>query len=208
MTKKSIITKRGDAGETDVLGGRMAKDDALIALIGDVDELNANIGACAVLADPALRRVLERIQSQLFVLGAEAAAAVYEKKDAVPHLGANDLRLIEGLAQELEEDLPPLTHFILPGGSALAAELHRARAVCRRAERTLVRALAKHEDLAASLPYLNRLSDLLFLLARTANRVAGVADIAGKGSALKKSSTTGKRRVGKARSARSKRARD
>jgi cob(I)alamin adenosyltransferase len=168
-----IYTRGGDRGETSLGDGtRVPKVDCRIGAFGSVDELNSHIGV--VLAGDLpdeLRAVLARVQNELFDVGADLS---------VPFGVTDRLRVTQEQIQALEEDcdrfnvaLPELTSFVLPGGTETAARLHVARAVCRRAERD---ALAAAEDLGINqlvLVYLNRLSDLLFILARTANAAVG-----------------------------------
>lgn len=179
-----IYTRRGDAGETDLFGGdRVPKDTLRVAAYGDVDELNASLGlAAASGADPALEESLRTIQSALFDLGASLATpdAAHRKKAGVEGVGAADVEALEVLIDRLEEPLEKLTNFILPGGSPSAAAFHMARTGCRRAERTVVRLASMESESVeeASLRYLNRLSDLLFVMARHENARQGISDIA------------------------------
>ena len=149
----SIVTKTGDNGETGLLKGcRIPKTDPTLEVIGDLDELSAQLGITP-------NAETERIQNDLFELGALLAGSQGTM--------AEPLKRIEKELTELESVLPPLKNFILPGGHPVAAQLHFARAICRRAERHLA-ALAEKPE--AAQPYLNRLSDYLFLLARSQNR--------------------------------------
>jgi len=179
-----IYTRRGDAGQTDLFGGdRVGKDALRVAAYGDVDELNASIGlAAASGADSALEDSLRTIQSALFDLGASLATpdAGHRKKAGVEGVGAADVFALEALIDRLEEPLEKLTVFILPGGSLPAAAFHVARTACRRAERTVVRlaGVAGESVEETSLRYLNRLSDLLFVMARHENARLGISDIA------------------------------
>ena len=170
-----IYTRTGDTGETSLFGGgRVRKDDPRLAAYGTVDELNSFIGAArSAWAGSAIDAQLERIQSDLFDVGAQLAAPGAER-----FRGADPGRAIEleRSIDEMDRDLAPLTNFILPGGSAAAAQLHIARTVCRRAERLVV-ALGD-TSLDATIVYLNRLSDYLFVAARFANAKLGVADVA------------------------------
>jgi cob(I)alamin adenosyltransferase len=181
-----IYTKTGDTGDTGLFGGpRVAKDDPRIEAIGDVDELNATIGLVrtqlggdSTTAD--IERLLSDVQHHLFDLGAELATP-----DPQAHgtalLQAEHATQLEQAVDRWEADLQPLKQFILPGGTPAAAALHIARAVCRRAERRVV-TLGRTEKVRGELViYLNRLSDLLFVLARAANHVAGVGDVAWEG---------------------------
>jgi len=165
-----IYTRTGDDGSTGLAGQqRLPKDDARIEAIGTVDELNSVIGL--LLAEPLpqdARALLVRVQHRLFDLGGELAMPEYQSLD-----DAETTRL-ETAIDGWNDGLPPLKEFILPGGSAAGATCHLARAVCRRAERTLVH-LHRSEPLRpALLHYLNRLSDVLFVLARVLNREAGM----------------------------------
>jgi cob(I)alamin adenosyltransferase len=174
-----IYTKTGDAGDTGLFGGpRVSKDDARVEAYGAVDELNAALGvARARGGDADLDALLAQAQDHLFALGAELATPPGAKaRAAVPAIDAAWAAALEQAIDRLEGELEPLRSFILPAGAPLAAELHLARAVCRRAERRVV-ALHRHERVAAEvLVYLNRLSDFLFVAARAANRRAGVPE--------------------------------
>ena len=180
MTK--LYTKRGDAGQTDLFGGqRIDKDSLRVEAYGTVDELNSTLGlADAACHDTRLTEILRDSQARLFELGADLATPRQEgKPDAagIPRIAASHIDVIEQQIDEISDRLPPMTHFIMPGGCDLAARLHMARTVCRRAERICVH-LKKHEPVSDEIIiYLNRLSDLLFALARRANQVAGVADV-------------------------------
>ena len=176
-----VYTRRGDGGQTDLFGGqRVAKDHARVDAYGAVDELNAVIGVAAAASEQEdLRDACERIQGELFDLGAHLATpdAAHREKYDVPAPEAADVERLEGQIDALEAKLEPLKTFILPGGSPAAAALHQARTVCRRAERIAV-ALDRDDPLdPLALRYLNRLSDLLFVMARVENRRAGVADV-------------------------------
>jgi cob(I)alamin adenosyltransferase len=176
-----IYTRTGDLGETGLFAGpRVGKDIARIEAYGTVDELNAFLGLLrTVPLDDALQKTLERIQNELFEVGAELstpnAAAHGTRTIGEPHL-----KTLEAEIDRYQADLPPLREFILPGGTTAAALLHVTRTVCRRAERRLVRLLREEgvEEVSLSLlAYLNRLGDLLFVLARAANAQAGVPDV-------------------------------
>ena len=173
-----IYTKTGDDGSTGVFGGpRLSKDAPRIEAYGTVDELNAVLGmARASQPPPLLDPVLERLQNELFDLGAELATPQPEKM-RVPQIGDDHIARLEGDIDRHEECLAPLERFILPGGTRLAAELHLARTVCRRAERRVVSLAAMETVSTRVLVYLNRLSDLLFVLARWSNRHAGQPDV-------------------------------
>ena len=180
-----VYTRRGDAGDTDLFGGpRVGKEDARVEAYGAVDEANAAVGAAAALcAHEDLRAICRDAQERLFDLGGTLATpdAERRRKSAVPALDADDVAALERHIDALEGELEPLSRFILPGGSPAAAAFHLARTVCRRAERRCV-ALHRREPIdAASLGWLNRLSDLLFVMARVENRRAGVGDVPWRG---------------------------
>ena len=174
-----IYTKTGDAGETGLFGGgRVPKDHVRVAAYGTVDELNSTVGAAIAQAPPEFElALLERIQRDLFTIGAELATpdpAKLPKSLPGPPVREAAVTAVEQAIDRLEAGLPALQNFILPGGTPKAAWFHLARTVCRRAERGVV-ALAR--EAPASVPpaigaYLNRLSDLLFVLARAANAAA------------------------------------
>jgi cob(I)alamin adenosyltransferase len=171
-----IYTKTGDGGETSLVdGSRIRKDHARVAAFGDVDELNAGIGAARIHADAELSQLLEGVQRDLFAIGAQIAdprAQVASRKEKAALAPARIVDL-ERAIDAREAQMPPLTAFVLPGGTPLAASLHVARTVCRRAERSVL-ALGRTDPVdPLILVYLNRLSDLLFVLARHANHVAG-----------------------------------
>jgi cob(I)alamin adenosyltransferase len=173
-----IYTKTGDAGETSLFDGtRVSKADSRVDTYGDVDELNAWLGlvrASGVGAD--LDASLVRIQQDLFALGAQLADPADKIANRVmkASLGDADIGRLEDLIDRLESELPPLRRFILAGGTPAGAALHVARTVCRRAERRIV-ALTPAAD-AVLIRYINRLSDLLFVLARVVNHRAGVSE--------------------------------
>ncbi len=177
-----IYTKTGDAGETGLFGGtRVSKASDRVAAYGDVDERNSALGVARLAPiDEERDALLGAIQSELFELGAELAARA-GKDTGVPRIGDAEVERLERAIDRAEEELPALKSFILPGGSSAAAHLHLARTVCRRAERAVV-GLAQREDVRPEIVrYLNRLSDLLFVLARLANARAGVADVPWEG---------------------------
>jgi cob(I)alamin adenosyltransferase len=176
-----IYTRRGDRGETDLLGGpRVAKDHLRVEAYGAVDELNAALGAA--LADAAhedIRDLARSIQATLLDLGAYLSSPDAERRQTigVREPSAAEVDALEARIDAFEKELEPLRHFVLPGGTTAAAAFHLARTVCRRAERRAV-SLDREVPLAApALRYLNRLSDLLFVLARVENRRAGLGDL-------------------------------
>jgi cob(I)alamin adenosyltransferase len=175
-----IYTKSGDAGETSLFDNtRVSKSDARVDAYGEVDELNANLGAvCASGVDADLATEIEKIQKELFAIGARLADPRSRIADRVAKTAVTDkdVARLERLIDKLEAELPPLRRFILPGGSPSGAMLHQARTVCRRVERRVV-ALGPEAVDAIVIVYLNRLSDLLFVMARVANHRAGVPEI-------------------------------
>jgi cob(I)alamin adenosyltransferase len=175
-----IYTKAGDAGQTGLVNGsRVGKADPRVAAYGDVDELSAALGVVrAHAADAGLAGLLEAIQRDLFAVGAQLAdpsarVAARKAKAAVP---PERVAALEAAIDEREAGMPPLRAFLLPGGTPLAAFLHVARTVCRRAERGVVALSQSAEIDPAILVYLNRLSDLLFVLARFENLRAGLPE--------------------------------
>jgi cob(I)alamin adenosyltransferase len=174
-----IYTKTGDDGTTGLFGGaRVKKASCRVDAYGTVDELNAIIGvARATPVEELSEEILGRVQADLFTLGAELACVPgKEDKLGMTLLGPPDIARLEQAIDRAETELPPLQAFVLPGGSRGAAALHHARTVCRRAERALLMvddALPRPDLLI----YVNRLSDLLFVLARRANAHARVPDV-------------------------------
>jgi cob(I)alamin adenosyltransferase len=173
-----IYTRTGDTGATGLIGGsRVRKNSARIAAIGDVDELNAYVGSIrAGDLDPDLDEVLKEVQNRLFDIGAELATPA--QKECEIEIGHADIEALEASIDLLQAELPPLTEFILPGGTVTASHLHIARAVCRRAERSAAAMADSEEHALGPMAYLNRLSDWLFVAARTANHRRNVSDIA------------------------------
>jgi cob(I)alamin adenosyltransferase len=182
-----IYTRKGDGGQTGIWGGvRLSKDDARMEAIGTVDELNAVVGLAAAAARDAgcfgdedpVRGLLGSVQEDLLVIGTELMAPGREGSGAsLPRLSGADVTRLETAIDDLTGTLPELRNFIVPGGTETAARLHAARTVCRRAERR-VTTLRREEDVSQEVcSYLNRLADLLFVLARDANHAAGAADI-------------------------------
>lgn len=173
-----IYTRTGDEGTTALFGGdRVSKTDARIAAYGTVDETNSYIGLARSLAanQPGFERLdalLSTIQDELFVLGADLATPS-ETRATTARVSDQHVARLETSIDSLQDELPELKQFILPGGTPTASVLHVARTVCRRAERLVV-AAAESEDISpAATIYLNRLSDYLFVLARWANRLQG-----------------------------------
>ena len=167
-----IYTRTGDAGDTGKAdGARVSKDDCLIHAQGDVDELNSFIGLLASkVDDDALNQLILKIQHDLFNIGAEISMSQ-------PLITAKDVAYLEQQLDHYNADLPPLKEFILPGGGEAASLCHVARAVCRRAERNLVTLDNEHGIGSELLAYINRLSDLLFVLARVLTGNAGEKEV-------------------------------
>jgi cob(I)alamin adenosyltransferase len=177
-----IYTKTGDDGETGLFGGgRVSKDDVRVAAYGEVDELNAAIGVARAHAPPEFADALLRsIQRDLFAIGGQLASPDPAKVAAAlakAALGDERVAALEEAIDSAEAALVPLDGFILPGGTPKASALHCARTVCRRAERSVVRLSRQASVPGVIRAYLNRLSDLLFVLARRANAAAGQVDV-------------------------------
>lgn len=173
-----IYTRSGDAGSTGLFGGpRVRKDDARIEAYGTVDELNAAIGlARAAEISEVIDRQLDCIQHELFSIGAELASPNPETHD-LRIISDSHIERLESLIDEHDAGLPELKNFILPSGSQAAASLHLARAICRRAERRVVSLASAGGISEALIIYLNRLSDYLFVLSRTVNQQAAIAEV-------------------------------
>ena len=175
MRINRVYTRTGDQGQTSLVGGaRVSKSSIRVDAYGDVDELNSVIGvARAQSSDQEIDQILGLIQNDLFTLGADLASP---SEIDVPRIAENFVTKLEGFADQFLSELEPLKEFILPGGSPAGAILHLARTVARRAERRAV-ALSETEELnPETIVYLNRLSDLLFILARVVNHRAGVRE--------------------------------
>jgi cob(I)alamin adenosyltransferase len=193
-----IYTRTGDEGDTGLFGGeRVSKDDLRVEAYGAVDELNSVFGMTRTQPlDAELDELLSRVQHELFALGADlatpGATATGRGKVTIRRVRAEDVERLEAWIDRYEQELPPLTSFILPGGHPLAAHLHWCRVVCRRAERRCVSlshglsqvcpetaepTTVEQDVNPQTLRYLNRLSDLLFVLARVANHRHGVSDV-------------------------------
>lgn len=172
-----IYTKTGDKGETGLLGGeRIGKDSIRINAYGTVDECNSIIGIIRTYEiDKELDRMLENIQNQLFIVGADLATPG-DKQPKIPRISQKGITLLEKWIDGMEKTLPALKQFILPGGAGAGSYLHLARTVCRRAERWAVALLRDEPTAATAAIYLNRLSDFLFVAARWTNHQSGVAD--------------------------------
>ncbi|CAN5822040.1 cob(I)yrinic acid a,c-diamide adenosyltransferase [soil metagenome] len=183
-----IYTRTGDAGETGLFDGtRVSKADPRVAAYGEVDELNAWLGFARVslldgspegLGYEDLATMIEQIQRDLFALGARLADPAHKIAERVSKatVSSDEIARLEGWIDQLEAALPPLRRFILAGGSPAGAAFHVARTVCRRAERAIV-GLGDHAVDAEVVVFVNRLSDLLFVLARTVNARSGAAEL-------------------------------
>jgi len=163
-----IYTKTGDKGKTSLLGGtRVPKNNLRIETYGTVDELNSYLGLVSDLDSDAERKnFIRNIQSRLFTIGSSLAAETERAKDFKPDLEENDVLLLENAIDKMNEVLPPMTNFIIPGGHQLVSTTHIARTVCRRAERLVIKLSETEEVETAVIIYLNRLSDYLFVLSR------------------------------------------
>jgi len=179
MRITKVYTRTGDAGETGLGGGqRVSKDQHRIEAFGTVDELNSSLGVARLHLTGELDALLETIQHHLFDLGGDLCVLEADKdRFEMAPFPAERVTWLEERLDALNAELPPLKEFVLPAGEPASAHLHVARCVCRRAERRLV-TLAHQEDVSeAVLPYLNRLSDALFVLARFVNHRAGRGDV-------------------------------
>jgi cob(I)alamin adenosyltransferase len=175
-----IYTRTGDAGETGLFDGtRVSKSDPRVEAYGEVDELNALLGVARALGgDAEMAGWLEQLQRDLFALGAQLADPAHRIAGRVTKaaLGSDAVARLEGWIDRIEGELPPLRRFVIAGGSTQGAMLHLARAVCRRAERRIV-ALGHEATSVEARQYVNRLSDLLFVMARLANRRAAIPEL-------------------------------
>ncbi len=175
MRITKVYTRTGDQGETSLIGGRrVRKDSPRVEAYGEVDELNSLLGLVrAHLKDSPVNRLLAEIQNELFTVGADLASPLEIK---APRIEPEHVARLERAIDEWNQTLPPLREFVLPGGSVPGALLHLARTVARRAERRVVRLATEEPINEHVLVYLNRLSDLLFVLARVINREAHAAE--------------------------------
>lgn len=172
-----IYTKKGDQGYTSLFGGKeIEKNNIRLHAYGTVDELNSTLGISLTHDVSNIgKEIINKLQEQLFVLGADLAT-LPSKKAKIERINDSHVEQLEEWIDKLEEELPPLTTFILPGGAPAGATLHFARTVCRRAERHTAELLESRNANEFCLVYLNRLSDLLFVLARFENRDSGVGE--------------------------------
>lgn len=180
-----VYTRTGDDGTTALVGGaRVPKDSRRVESYGAIDELNSFIGLARVFNEESkpgaartrLDEILRRVQNELFDLGSELATPAADHYEGMYRVSPDDITALERLMDECQKDLEPLKSFVLPGGGRVAAALHVARTVCRRAEREILR-LGREEDIGPHpLAYVNRLSDLLFVLARWAGKQQGAGE--------------------------------
>lgn len=175
---QKIYTKKGDDGTTALLGEkRVPKYDLHIEAIGTVDELNSLVGIVRTLHPPSeITNILEKIQNDFFVAGCDITACG-KRHTSLPHIEKSHIDFLEQAIDQFDTHLPTLKAFILPGGTPVAAHLHAARAFCRRVERILALLATKETMNPLLLPYFNRCSDLLFVLARFANAKENIPDI-------------------------------
>jgi len=174
-------TGRGDEGETDLFSGQRVKKSVLrIETLGCVDELNSLIGLCRVFASRKSGIILEQIQNALFVVGSDLATPLNSKAN-VPRVESRHATELEQWTDGMNAKLPELRKFILPGGSEASAYIHLARVMCRRTERRAVMLKERGKINPAVIPYLNRLSSLLFVMARYENRLKNVNETEWKG---------------------------
>ena len=175
-----IYTRTGDKGETGLLGGtRVPKDDDRIEAYGTVDELNSHIGMLRDLAAPHCDELLVTVQNKLFAIGSQLASASAEEamKFSVPLITDPDIKALEDEMDRMDKELEPMRNFILPGGHPAVSQAHICRTVCRRAERRAVHLGGADDVNGTIVRYLNRLSDLLFVMARHLGRLHNVQDI-------------------------------
>ena len=170
-----IYTKTGDKGSTSLFGGkRTTKDSLRIEAYGTVDELNSGLGVARSLNPQLdLDEMMAQLQNDLFVLGADLATPSGSRSSHVQRIKSDHVTYLEKTIDRLDAHLQPLSTFVLPGGSPLASQLHFARTICRRAERFVVKLSRKQKIGPLCIVYLNRLSDLLFVMARYANHLEG-----------------------------------
>jgi cob(I)alamin adenosyltransferase len=180
-----VYTRTGDNGTTALVGGaRVPKDSVRVEAYGAVDELNSILGLArafnredaSTAGREPLEKILKQLQNELFDLGSELATPPSAFREGMFRVGPDEIKRLESLIDECQEILEPLRSFVLPGGGRVSATLHHARTVCRRAERDILR-LSRHEDLGECvIPYVNRLGDLLFVLARWAGHQRSEAE--------------------------------
>ena len=183
ITINKVYTRTGDSGDTGLVGGqRLSKDDIRIEAYGEIDELNAIIGGCKYQVDSkidkykelkAISDILYRVQHELFNVGTTLATLPEDLNDDLPCIRDQDIKQLENEMDQYNQNLPTLKSFVLPGGSNVNIWLHKARTVCRKAERRCVK-LSKTSELESNvICYLNRLSDALFVWSRWSNYIQG-----------------------------------
>lgn len=179
VTDRKIYTRKGDRGETSLLGGqRVPKHDERVEAYGTLDELNGHIGLLRDLSKNVwIREILVHVEDRLFAVEAVFAAANSSDIERLPKLLESDVDGLEQAIDKMNETLPSLSNFVLPGGNVANSFAHIARAVCRRAERCVSRVAFDHTQCALALRYINRLSDFLFVLARKFSCDAGTPEI-------------------------------
>ena len=173
-----LYTRTGDDGSTGLFGGqRLGKEDLRVEAYGTADELNSALGlAAAACSFDEISSIINLLQRRLFDLGADLCTPNATEVQQPVRIEPQHVAELEKMIDQISAQLPPLTSFVLPGGTELSARLHQSRAICRRAERRIV-ALARNEPIGDHvLPFMNRLSDLLFVLARRANQLAEIDD--------------------------------
>jgi cob(I)alamin adenosyltransferase len=165
----------GDSGETSLVGGRLPKDDLRIECYGTIDELNSAIGLMRSFSNiEKINSLIDKIQNDLFVVGAELSNVT--GRGSSYRISEKDVKWLEKIMEELEVEIKPLNKFVLPGGSNIAAACHLARSICRRAERRIV-SLSKKEKINPEIVYyINRLSDVLFVMARFTNQTMRIEE--------------------------------
>lgn len=174
-----IYTKAGDRGKTGILGGeKLWKDDIRVEAYGTVDELSSSIGlAICYLSDDSVKKELRMVQNELFSLSSDLACPMNETRVKISRINGVPVERLEAVIDRYSEIVGPFRYFVLPGGSLGASFLHQARTICRRAERRVVGLMKSVEINEKIVVYLNRLSDLLFILARLENKAQGVEDV-------------------------------
>lgn len=171
-----IYTKNGDKGKTGLLSGeRIEKIDDRVEAYGTVDELSASLGVAKVFSSEVLKKYIEGVQQKIFYLATELATK--ESKKLLKKIISEDTKDLENIMDKLSKEMPPATHFIVPGGEKAAAFLHQARTICRRAERYVIKLSNEEKINLEIIRFLNRLSDFLFVLARYANIIDGNGDL-------------------------------
>lgn len=165
----------GDKGETSLVGKKVQKDDLRVETYGTIDELNSALGLAKSMSGfPNINSSIEKIQNHLFVIGADLATVT--QKGSESKIKPEDVAWLEKISDEMEGEIKPIKKFVLPSGSQLASSMHLARSICRRAERRLV-SLSKKENVNPEIiRYVNRLSDVLFIMARLTNQRLGVKE--------------------------------